>query len=35
MIQLVTLIFALLVVGVNFLADVLYMVIDPRVALAR
>jgi len=34
-IQLVTLIFALIVVGVNFLADVLYMVIDPRVTLAR
>ena len=34
-IQLATLIFALLVVLVNLAADVIYMVLDPRMALAR
>ena len=34
-IQLVTLIFALLVIAVNLVADLLYSLLDPRISLAR
>ena len=34
-IQLATLIFALLVIAVNLVADLLYSLLDPRISLAR